>query len=89
MKLAAIAALVFASLLIALAPAVGTLYGEVYPRDSAKKEALRQCHKIDPAFNRLIAAARAACYDNHRNAEPSRRSAPLPGATTNRAVRMA
>jgi hypothetical protein len=89
MKLAAIGALVFASMLIALAPAVSTLYGEVYPQDSAKKEALRQCYKTDPAFNRLIAVARAACYDSHRNAEPARRGAPLPGATANRVSRMA
>jgi hypothetical protein len=89
MKLAAIGALVFASPLIALAPAVSTLYGEAYPRDATKKEALYQCRKVDPAFNRLIAAARSACYDSHQSAKPARRGAPLPGATANGASRMA
>jgi hypothetical protein len=78
MRLAAIAAFLCVAILIALAPAASIIYEEAYPHDPAKKEALRQCYNADPAFNRLIAAARAACYNSHHQAVPARRGTPLP-----------
>jgi hypothetical protein len=87
-KLTAISALVFASILIALAPMANTLCGEVYPANPARKEALRKCERADPAFNRLIAAARSACYGNHPNAEPATHTAPPPASAVGRGSRI-
>ena len=47
---------------------IGTLLGEIYPKDAAKAEALRLCILSNPEFNRLDSAARGACY-HHAFAE--------------------
>ncbi|MBV8778139.1 MAG: hypothetical protein JO032_17815 [Alphaproteobacteria bacterium] len=38
--------------------------GEIYPSDTAKREALNLCMLADPKFDRLDGAARYACYEH-------------------------
>lgn len=77
MKGLAVVALVLGAMPVALAPVGGTLYRQVYPADRARERALAACVRADPAFDRLSADARAACYArfshprNQPNPEPA------------------
>jgi hypothetical protein len=62
MKGLSIAAVLFASVALALAPTVSTVYREAFPAEPAKRAALAACAQVDPGFHRLIAGERAKCY---------------------------
>ena len=57
-----IAGILVGALLIALAPVADTLYRQAYPADRVRAQALISCARENPDFDRLNAAARAACY---------------------------
>jgi len=62
MRAVSIASFLLASLAVALAPAVMTVYREAFPAEAAKRAALAACARADPGFDRLIASDRAQCY---------------------------
>jgi hypothetical protein len=62
MKALSVAAVLLASVALALAPAVRAIYREAYPVEAAKRAALAACVTADPSFDRLIAGQRAQCY---------------------------
>jgi hypothetical protein len=62
--------LVTGSLLLALAPAISTIYCEAYPAEPAKRSALAACARDEPDFNRLFADERARCYQRFRQSPP-------------------
>jgi hypothetical protein len=70
-----IAGLIVAAILLALAPAAGTIYCEAYPAETAKRSALAVCARNEPGFNRLFAGERARCYTRLLQAPPG--DAPL------------
>jgi len=75
-KFLSIGAIAATGLVLALAPAASTIYGEAFPQDNAKRAALAACASADPGFSRLTAADRAACYV--RLLHPPQVDSPLP-----------
>lgn len=71
MKVLAIAAIVTAAFLVALAPAIGAIYGDAYPGDSKKRAALAACSASEAGFSRLLAEDRAQCYARFLAAPPT------------------
>ena len=61
-KVLSIAGIAAAAMLLALLPALVTIYGEAYPADPDKQIALKACAREQPAFNRFLRAQRAHCY---------------------------
>ncbi len=76
MKGLTIATLLAAAVLIAMFPAIGTVYSAAYPDDPARQHALSICTRDDPGFNRLLAIDRAACYQRLLNLPASKAGAP-------------
>ena len=74
MKVLSIAAILLASVTLALMPAVSTIYREAFPAEPTKRTALSACAEADPGFHRLIAEQRAQCYAQQLQAP----EAPLP-----------
>lgn len=62
MKGLSIAAVLLASIALALTPTVNAIYGEAFPAEPARRAALAACAVADPGFHRLIAEERALCY---------------------------
>jgi hypothetical protein len=62
--------LMVAAILLALAPAVSTIYSEAYPAEPVKRSALAACARDEPDFNRLFADERARCYQRFRQSAP-------------------
>ena len=78
MKGLTIAGLLFGGIFVALVPVAHALYGQAYPADRARRQALASCTRADPDFDRLNAVARAACYRQFLDlppdpADPTRR----------------
>ena len=73
MKALSIAAIVTAALVLALAPAIGMIYGEAYPDDGNKRAALTACGLADSGFSRLRAEDRARCYARFLQTPPADR----------------
>ena len=46
---------------------LGGLYRGTYPRDMAKREALKACQANDPSFVRFLASDREQCYARMRD----------------------
>jgi hypothetical protein len=46
------------------------LLSQVYPTDSAKRQALDVCVRLDPSFNRLDRAARESCFQRQGTPNP-------------------
>jgi len=61
-KALSIAGIIIVANLLALFPAVSTIYREAYPADAVKRAALAVCAHDDPGFNPLFANERAHCY---------------------------
>ena len=57
-----IAAVLLASVTLALTPTVSTICHEAFPAEPTKRAALAACAEADPSFHRLIAEQRAQCY---------------------------
>jgi hypothetical protein len=57
-----IAGVIIVANLLALFPAVSTIYREAYPAEAVKRAALAVCAHDDPGFNPLFASERAYCY---------------------------
>jgi hypothetical protein len=66
-----IAGLVAAAIMLALAPALTTIYREAYPADALRREALATCAHDERGFNRLFAGERARCYARILRAPPA------------------
>ncbi|MBV9863041.1 MAG: hypothetical protein JO267_12950 [Alphaproteobacteria bacterium] len=64
MKALTISALFAGAITIALSPALTTVYGDAYPQDAGKRQALALCAQSNQGFNRLFATERAACYEH-------------------------
>jgi hypothetical protein len=62
--------LVAAAIMLALAPAISTIYSEAYPAERVKRSALAACARDEPDFNRLFADERARCYQRFRQVAP-------------------
>ncbi|HEV2185734.1 MAG TPA: hypothetical protein VGR70_00905 [Stellaceae bacterium] len=78
MKVLSIAAILLASITLALMPALSTIYREAFPDERTKGAALSACAEADPSFHRLIAEQRAQCYGQRLEAP----QAPLPAPRT-------
>ena len=74
MKGLAIAASLLGSVVLALTPAISTIYREAFPAEPDKRAALAACAQEDPGFHRLIAGERARCYARQLQAP----AAPVP-----------
>jgi hypothetical protein len=70
MKGVAITISLLGSVVLALTPAVSTIYREAFPTDPTKRAALATCARADPGFHRLIAGDRAQCYARQAPAPP-------------------
>jgi hypothetical protein len=70
MKGFSVAACLLASVALALAPAVSTIYRQAFPAEPVKRAALAACAQADPGFHRLIAGQRAKCYARQLQAQP-------------------
>ena len=81
MKGLTVAGCVLLAAFTALTPAIGALYGQIYPADPAKREALVACTQANPEFSRLWAAARAACYEQ-RLAPPQAKPGVVPSPSS-------
>jgi hypothetical protein len=57
---------------LALAPAASTIYREAFPAEATHRAALAACARLDPGFNRLIAAQRAECYAHFLQPAPEK-----------------
>ena len=71
MKALSIAAIVTAAVVLALVPAIVTVYREAYPDDGSRRAALTVCGLADPAFSRLKAKDRARCYAHSLQPPPA------------------
>jgi len=61
-KALSIVGVVTIAMLLALLPALVTIYGEAYPAAPSKQMALAACAREETAFNRFLKAERAHCY---------------------------
>jgi|HubBroStandDraft_6_1064221.scaffolds.fasta_scaffold379000_2 hypothetical protein len=75
MKALSISGFAIVAIGVALAPAVSMIYRDAFPVEATHRAALADCARIDPAFNRLIAADRAECYAHSLQMAPQK--APL------------
>jgi hypothetical protein len=73
-----IAGCVAAAIVVALAPAVGLIYGEAYPADDDRRLALAACGHDQPGFNRWLARERSRCYVGLRQGPPPAKPALVP-----------
>ena len=71
MKGVLISALFLGATVAAVSPLLSTVYGDAYPADPGKRQALDQCYEADHGFNRLLANDRASCYRRFLPAAPS------------------
>ena len=76
MKVWSIAAILLASVTLALVPALSMIYREAFPAEPTKRAALSACAETDPGFHRLIAEQRAQCYGQQLPAPEVPLSAP-------------
>lgn len=60
---------------LALIPVAGIFWGDAFPGDARQRMALEACAQADPGFNRLVAAARRACYDRGIELRPAKPAA--------------
>jgi hypothetical protein len=74
MKVLSIAAILLASVTLALVPGLSSVYREAFPAEPTKRAALSACAEADPGFHRLIAEQRVRCYVQQLQAP----QAPLP-----------
>ena len=72
MKGLSIAGFMLAATVLAVTPALTTIYREAYPAEAARRAALAGCGQLDPGFNRLIASERAQCYAHFLQAAPDK-----------------
>jgi hypothetical protein len=70
-KALSIAGFIVVAILLALTPALSTIYHEAYPAEQAKRAALAVCARTEPGFNRLFAEERARCYARLLPAPPN------------------
>jgi hypothetical protein len=71
MKCLSVASLLLASVALALAPAITTIYREAFPSELVKRAALTACAQADSGFDRLIAVERAKCYARQLQTVPA------------------
>jgi len=76
MRALSVAGFLVAAALLALLPAVSTIYREAYPAEAARRAALAACAQADPGFDRLIARQRASCYARQLPAPATREAVP-------------
>jgi hypothetical protein len=72
MKVLSIGGFAIVAVGLALAPAAGTIHREAFPAEATHRAALAACARLDPAFNRLIAAKRAECYAHFLQPAPEK-----------------